>query len=66
LALSIGSLVSTAAHVILENALAALDCNVEENLPRYDHNIIIGHVCAASVNPGAFPLVYWQGEYHPL
>jgi flavin reductase (DIM6/NTAB) family NADH-FMN oxidoreductase RutF len=50
---------------ILENALAALDCEVEEMLPRYDHSIVIGRVLAASVRPGSFPLVYWQGDYHP-
>jgi len=32
---------------ILENALAALDCEVEEMLPRYDHRIVIGRVRAA-------------------
>jgi len=50
---------------ILQNALAALDCAVEEMLPRYDHSIVIGRVLAASVRPGSFPLVYWRGDYHP-
>ena len=51
---------------ILENGLASLDCEVEEMLPRYDYSIIIGRVCAVGVCPGALPLVYWQGDYHPL
>jgi len=51
---------------ILENALAALDCEVEEMIPRYDRSIVIGRVLAASICPGPFPLVYWQGNYHPL
>jgi flavin reductase (DIM6/NTAB) family NADH-FMN oxidoreductase RutF len=51
---------------ILENSLAALDCAVEEMLPRYDHSIIIGRVRAIAVSPGSFPLVYWQGDYHPF
>ena len=51
---------------VLENGLAALDCAVEEMLPRYDHAIIIGRVCAVRVRPGAFPLIYWQGDYRRL
>jgi flavin reductase (DIM6/NTAB) family NADH-FMN oxidoreductase RutF len=51
---------------ILENGLASLDCEVEEILPRYDHCIVIGRVRAVSVCPGSFPLVYWQGDYHPF
>jgi flavin reductase (DIM6/NTAB) family NADH-FMN oxidoreductase RutF len=51
---------------ILENCLASFDCEVEEVLPRYDHCIIIGRVRAISVSAGPFPLVYWQGYYHPL
>ncbi len=51
---------------ILDNALAALDCEAAEMLPRYDHVIVIGYVRAARVRPGAFPLVYWQGDYRPL
>jgi flavin reductase (DIM6/NTAB) family NADH-FMN oxidoreductase RutF len=51
---------------ILENALAALDCDVEEVLSRYDHAIVIGRVRAVRVRVGAFPLVYWQGDYHPF
>jgi flavin reductase (DIM6/NTAB) family NADH-FMN oxidoreductase RutF len=51
---------------VLENALAAFDCEVAEMLPRYDHAIIIGRVCAVRACPGSFPLVYWQGDYHPF
>jgi flavin reductase (DIM6/NTAB) family NADH-FMN oxidoreductase RutF len=51
---------------LLDMALAALDCDVEEMLPRYDHAIVIGRVRAARVRPGAYPLVYWQGDYHPF
>ena len=49
---------------ILENALAVLDCEVEEMLPRYDHSIVIGRVRAARSCPGSLPLVYWRGDYH--
>jgi flavin reductase (DIM6/NTAB) family NADH-FMN oxidoreductase RutF len=51
---------------ILANGLASLDCEVEEMLPRYDHGIIIGRVRAVGVSAGTFPLVYWQGDYHPF
>jgi flavin reductase (DIM6/NTAB) family NADH-FMN oxidoreductase RutF len=51
---------------ILEHGLACLDCEVEEMLPRDDHGIIIGRVCAVCIGPGSFPLVYWQGDYHPF
>jgi flavin reductase (DIM6/NTAB) family NADH-FMN oxidoreductase RutF len=51
---------------VLENALAAFDCEVAEMLPRYDHAIIIGRVCAVQACPGSFPLIYWQGDYHPF
>jgi flavin reductase (DIM6/NTAB) family NADH-FMN oxidoreductase RutF len=51
---------------ILENGLASLDCEVEEMLQRYDYSIVIGRVCAVGVRPGSLPLVYWQGDYHPL
>ena len=50
----------------LENALAAFDCEVAEMLPRYDHAIIIGRVCAVRAAPGSSPLVYWRGDYHPF
>jgi flavin reductase (DIM6/NTAB) family NADH-FMN oxidoreductase RutF len=49
---------------ILKSGLASLDCEVEELIMRYDHSIVIGRVRAVHVCPGAFPLVYWQGDYH--
>jgi flavin reductase (DIM6/NTAB) family NADH-FMN oxidoreductase RutF len=51
---------------VLENALAAFDCEVVERLPRYDHAIIIGGVCGAQACPGSFPLIYWRGDYRPF
>jgi flavin reductase (DIM6/NTAB) family NADH-FMN oxidoreductase RutF len=51
---------------VLETALAAVDCEVTEMLPRYDHAIVIGRVRAVRASPGSFPLVYWQGDYHPF
>src|SRR5258708_6138702 len=39
---------------VLENALAAFDCAVAEMLPRYDHAIIIGRICAVRARAGSF------------
>jgi flavin reductase (DIM6/NTAB) family NADH-FMN oxidoreductase RutF len=50
----------------LDTALACLDCDVEESLPRYDHVIVIGNVRAAVIRAESLPLVYWQGKYHSL
>jgi flavin reductase (DIM6/NTAB) family NADH-FMN oxidoreductase RutF len=52
--------------LLLDTALAAIDCEVEEMLPRYDHAVVIGRVRAARVLAEAYPLVYWQGGYHPF
>lgn len=51
---------------VLEKALAALDCEAEEMLSRYDHAIVVGRVCAIQTDPGSLPLVYWDGDYHPF
>jgi flavin reductase (DIM6/NTAB) family NADH-FMN oxidoreductase RutF len=51
---------------ILSNALAALDCEVEEILPRYDHAIVIGRVRVCQLRSGPLPLVYWSGDYHRI
>jgi flavin reductase (DIM6/NTAB) family NADH-FMN oxidoreductase RutF len=48
---------------VLENALAAFDCEVTEMLPHCDHAIIVGRVCAMRSSTGSFPLVYWHGDY---
>lgn len=51
---------------VLDDALAAFDCEVTEMLPHCDHAIVIGRVCAIRTSPGSPPLVYWQGDYHPF
>jgi flavin reductase (DIM6/NTAB) family NADH-FMN oxidoreductase RutF len=51
---------------VLENALAAFDCEVTEMLPHCVHAIIVGRVRAVRTSTGALPLVYWQGDYHPF
>jgi flavin reductase (DIM6/NTAB) family NADH-FMN oxidoreductase RutF len=49
----------------LEDALAAIDCEVEEFIERHSHVIVIGAVRAVAVRPGR-PLIYSQGEYGGL
>lgn len=49
---------------LLERALAALDCEIEETLPRYDHVIVIGRVVGLRVRSDCRPLVYWHGQYY--
>ena len=51
---------------VLESALVALDCDVEEVLARHDHEIVIGSVRAVRLQPGPRPLIIWKGEYYFL
>ncbi len=49
---------------VLEGVLAALECRVEEVYPGGDHQIVLGElVHGTRHNPGAAPLVYFNGEY---
>ena len=47
------------------DALAAIDCEVEEFVERHSHAIVIGTVRALEVRPGP-PLIYGQGQYGSL
>jgi flavin reductase (DIM6/NTAB) family NADH-FMN oxidoreductase RutF len=49
----------------LDDALAAIDCEVEEFVERHSHAIVIGAVRALEVRPGS-PLIYGQGQYGAL
>ena len=49
---------------LLTDALAAIDCEVEELIERHSHAIVIGRVLEVRVSPqrkGA--LAYWQRQY---
>jgi len=59
------SLVSGGA-AILEDALAGIDCIVEEILPRHGHAIVIGRVRAVLIQADGHPLLYWQGAYRQI
>jgi flavin reductase (DIM6/NTAB) family NADH-FMN oxidoreductase RutF len=51
---------------ILKDALAAIDCIVEEILPRHGHAIVIGRVRAVLMQADGHPLLYWQGAYRQI
>lgn len=51
---------------ILEDALAGVDCVIEEMLPRHGHVIIIGRVRAILLHTDGQPLLYWQGAYRQI
>jgi 3-hydroxy-9,10-secoandrosta-1,3,5(10)-triene-9,17-dione monooxygenase reductase component len=50
----------------LEDALAVIDCAVEEIIERHSHGIIIGGVQAIHVAGGTEALIYGQGRYRPV
>jgi flavin reductase (DIM6/NTAB) family NADH-FMN oxidoreductase RutF len=47
---------------VLDGAVAAIDCAVEEFIERHSHAIVIGEVKAVQVSGGE-PLVYGHGRY---
>jgi flavin reductase (DIM6/NTAB) family NADH-FMN oxidoreductase RutF len=51
---------------VLDGALAALDCTVEEVIERHSHAIVIGRVVATRQAAAEAALTYWQGAYLPL
>ena len=48
---------------LLEDALAAFDCAVEEIIERHTHAIVIGAVKAIRRHAGAACLLHWRGGY---
>jgi flavin reductase (DIM6/NTAB) family NADH-FMN oxidoreductase RutF len=48
---------------LLEGALAAFDCTVEEIIERHSHAIVIGRIEAVDVGEWSDPLLYWSGGY---
>ncbi len=51
---------------ILEGALAAVDCEVEELIERHSHVIVLGRVVAVRNSAKASALAYWRGDYESL
>jgi flavin reductase (DIM6/NTAB) family NADH-FMN oxidoreductase RutF len=48
---------------LLVDALAAIDCEVEEIIERHSHGIVIGRVLQTRVSRDTAALTYWQGQY---
>ena len=48
---------------LLDGALAAIDCEVEEAIERQSHAIVIGRVLHVEVSARRAALAYWQGDY---
>ena len=51
-------------HLI--DALAVIECDLEEAIQRYSHAILIGRVVRVVSGSSRRPLVYWQGSYNQL
>lgn len=54
---------------LIRNALAAIECEVEETLPGGDHTILLGLVKSVSLHeevPSKRPLIYYRGRYERL
>jgi 3-hydroxy-9,10-secoandrosta-1,3,5(10)-triene-9,17-dione monooxygenase reductase component len=50
----------------LEDALAVIDCAIEEVIERHSHGIVIGSVREVHLGGGAEALVYAHGRYRTL
>jgi flavin reductase (DIM6/NTAB) family NADH-FMN oxidoreductase RutF len=48
---------------LLSDALAVLDCEVEELIDRHSHSLVIGRARAVRFAEGSAGLVYWRGGY---
>ena len=51
---------------LLGDALAAIDCEVEEVIERHTHAIVIGRVAAVRGNDGEPALVHWRSKFRRL
>ena len=50
----------------LIDALAVIECDLDEAIERYSHAILIGRVLSVTHRAAIDPLVYWQGDYRRL
>lgn len=48
---------------LLTDALAVIDCEVEDVVERHSHAIVIGRVLDIAVSTRTAALAYWQGRY---
>jgi flavin reductase (DIM6/NTAB) family NADH-FMN oxidoreductase RutF len=48
---------------LLTDALAVIDCGVEDMAERHSHAIVVGRVLDVAVSARIAALAYWQGRY---
>ena len=51
---------------LLADALAAIDCTVEEIIQRHSHAIVIGRIEAVDFGSADDPLLYWSAAYRRI
>jgi 3-hydroxy-9,10-secoandrosta-1,3,5(10)-triene-9,17-dione monooxygenase reductase component len=51
---------------VLVDALANVDCVLDEVIVRHTHAILLGHVCATRLRDDGRPLAYWRGAFERL
>ena len=51
---------------LLDGALAAIDCTVEEVIERQSHAIVIRRIEAVDLGRWSDPLLYWSGVYRTI
>ena len=51
---------------LLEDALAGIDCSVQDIIERHTHAIVIGEVKAVRRNPGAGALLHWRAGFQRI
>ena len=51
---------------LLQGALAALDCELEEVIERHSHAIVIGRVREVRLGNDDAALIYWRGDYERI
>lgn len=52
--------------LLLEGALVALDCELDDVIERHSHALLVGRVIEAKVDTARPPLVYWKSGYQGL
>ena len=52
---------------ILNDAVTAFDCEVEQTIEKHSHYVIFGRVCATlSASVTSSPLLYWRRRYREM
>lgn len=51
---------------VLNGALVAFDCQLDEIIERHSHMIVLGRVVATRIEEAARPLLYWLRDFRAL